>query len=280
MSKLYQVGKYNTLKVLKEVDFGFYLDGGTDEILLPTRFAPKDLKVEDELEVFIYHDSENRLIATTQKPKGILDDIVLLSVVDVSPQGAFLDWGLMKDLFVPLSQMESRMRKDESYLVLIYLDEQTGRLAATEKISTQLNNTALTVKVHDEVDMIALKKTDIGYKMIINSKHLGVLHFSELFRDLSYGEKVKGFVKFIRPDNKIDLAMGERGYKKVAAEEQRILDLLHVHDGYLPYHDKSDAEEIYAFFGMSKKLFKMTVGALYKQKKIHLTQTGIKLAEA
>jgi len=279
MSSLYQVGKYNTLKVLKEVEFGFYMDGGTEEILLPIRFAPKDLKAGDELEVFIYHDSENRLICTTHHPKGVLGDMVLLPVVDVSAQGAFMDWGLMKDLFVPLSQMESRMKKGESYLVLIYLDEKTGRLAASEKITEHLSNQNLTVKEHDEVDMIALKKTDIGYKMIINNKHLGVLHYNEVFRDLSFGEKVKGFVKFVRPDNKIDLAIGERGYKKVASEEQRILELLKANNGYLPYHDKSAAEEIYAFFGMSKKLFKMTLGALYRQKKISMEQTGIKLIE-
>ncbi|MGN6569500.1 MAG: CvfB family protein [Flavipsychrobacter sp.] len=274
-----QVGNYNTLKVVKHVDFGVYLDGGDgQEILLPKRFVPKGLNEGDEVEVFIYHDSDNRLVATTQKPLGIVGDIVMLNVVSVTNQGAFLDWGLMKDIFVPLSQQESKMRVGNSYLVKIYIDEQTGRVAATERISKFLSNYELTVKEMEQVNLVVYQKTDIGYKGIINNRHLGVLHYSDVFKELEIGDQEKGYIKKILPENKIDVMLGERGYKKVETETDKVLRLLEENDGYLPYHDKSDPEEIYEFFGMSKKTFKMTVGALYKQKKITLEQSGIKLA--
>lgn len=271
-----QVGQYNTLKVVKQVDFGMYLDGGNEEILLPKRFVPKDLKEGDEISVFVYHDSENRLIATTQQPKGVVGDIVLLKAVGTTRMGAFLDMGLMKDLFLPLSQQLSRIVEGQSYLVLIYIDEQTGRMAATERINKVLHNDELTVSEKEEVDLVVQRRSDLGYVVIINNKHIGLLHFSDVFRDLKIGEKLKGFIKTIRPDNKIDVGVGQMGYKKVADEEQKILDLLEAYNGYLPYHDKSDPEEIYEFFGMSKKTFKMTLGSLLKQKKIEFTQTGFK----
>jgi len=275
-----QVGNYNTLKVVKQVDFGFYLDGGEgEEILLPKRFVPEGLKEGDEIEVFIYHDSDNRLIATTQHPKGVVGDLVTLKVVSVTRQGAFMDWGLMKDIFVPLSQQMSRMHEGHLYTVLIYLDEQTGRVAATERFNSKLNNDELTVSEKEVVDLLVLRKSDLGYVVAINSKHTGLLHFSDVFRDLNPGDQLQGYIKTIRPDNKIDVAPGVPGYQKVAGEEGKILQLLRENDGYLPYHDKSDPDEIYNFFGMSKKTFKMATGALYRQKKIELTQTGIRLAE-
>ncbi len=274
------VGRYNTLRVVKKVDFGFYLDGGEDgEILLPKRFVPDGLKEGDDLEVFIYHDSDNRLIATTQKPYGIVGDIVLLRVVAVNKQGAFLDWGLMKDLFLPLSQQESRIFVDGDYFVLIYIDEMTGRVTATEKIRKHLQNEDLTVKEMDAVDLLIYRKTEIGYEVIINNKHIGLVHYNEVFTDLGIGDKVKGFIKKIRDDKKIDVVLGERGYQRVEQETDKIIRLLQENDGYLPYHDKSDPEDIYEFFGMSKKTFKMATGALYKQRKIEFTQSGIKLLE-
>ena len=273
------VGQYNTLRVVKKVDFGLYLDGQPDEILLPTRFVPDGAQEDDMLEVFIYHDSENRLIATTQHPKGVVGDIVMLTVVSVTGQGAFLDWGLMKDIFVPLSQQESRMAVGESYLVRIYIDEQTGRVAATERISRFLSNDNISVAEKEVVQLVVYQITDIGYKVIINSKHLGVLHFNEAFKELKPGDALKGFIKTIRPDNKIDVVTGQPGYKRVEDETEKIMRLLQENDGYLPYHDKSDPEEIYKFFGMSKKTFKMTTGHLFKQRKIIFTQTGIKWVE-
>jgi hypothetical protein len=274
-----KVGEYNTLKVVKEVDFGVYLDGGEDEILMPTRFVPEGLQVDDEVSVFIYHDSENRLIATTQHPKGVVGDIVMLQVVAVTGHGAFMDWGLMKDIFVPLSQQETRMKEGSSYLVQIYIDKQTGRIAATEKISQFLSNYDITVQEKEQVNLVVFQKTDIGYKVIINNKHLGVLHFNEVFKPIEIGDKLKGFIKKLKPDNKIDVVLGQPGYKRVEDETGKILRLLKENNGYLPYHDKSDPDEIYAYFEMSKKTFKMTTGALYKQHKITFTKTGIQLVE-
>ncbi|MFT3750309.1 MAG: S1-like domain-containing RNA-binding protein [Agriterribacter sp.] len=274
-----KVGDYNLLKVSRIVDPGAYLDDGADGILLPKRFMPRDIKRGDEINVFVYHDSEGRLIATTQKPFGVVGDIVLLKVVSETPHGAFMDWGLMKDIFVPKSKQKSRMYKDENYLVKIYIDDKTGRVAATEKIDFFLSNENLTVKQKDEVDLVVYRQSDLGYVVIINNLHTGVIHFSDVFRDLEPGEKLKGFIKFITPENKIDVVPGKAGYEKVSDETTKILRLLNDNYGYLPYNDKSDPDDIYAFFGMSKKTFKMTLGNLYKQRKISFTTTGVKLEE-
>ncbi|HVV05529.1 MAG TPA: S1-like domain-containing RNA-binding protein [Puia sp.] len=278
------VGEYNTLTVKKELAFGLILDDGREGILLPKRFAPKGARPGDKLKVFLYHDGEDRLIATTQEPSGTLGDIVLLRVVSVTPQGAFLDWGLMKDLFVPKSRQLTGMRKGGDYLVKIYLDEQTGRLAASEKIDSYLSNEQLTVKEKDLVDLTVLRRTDIGYTVIINNRHTGVLHFNEVFQDIRVGDKFKGFIKNIVPAEKapsgetqIDVVAGKPGYERTEDAGEKILRLLKEHKGRLPYHDKSDPEDIYSFFGMSKKTFKMTTGRLYKERKIKITEEGIEL---
>ncbi|MBP6287144.1 MAG: RNA-binding protein [Ferruginibacter sp.] len=272
-----KVGEYNTLKVIREVDFGLYLEDGAEGILLPKRFVPVNTGVGDEITVFLYHDGEDRLIATTQKPRGILGDIVKLRAVTVTPQGAFLDNGLMKDLFVPKSKQQQGMIPNGEYLVKIYLDEQTGRLAATEKIEPYLSNEELTVKELETVDLVVYRRTDIGYVVIINNRHTGVLHHNEIYRNITPGDRFTGFVKKIYPDNKIDVAAGKPGYQRVEDESEKIVRLLNENNGYLPYHDRSDPEDIYSFFGMSKKTFKMTTGNLYKQRKISFEKDGIKL---
>lgn len=274
-----KVGDYNYLKVSRSVDFGVYLDDGKEGILLPKRFVPPGTAIGDELKVFVYHDSEDRLIATTQQPKGRVGEIVRLKAVSVTPQGAFLDNGLMKDLFVPRSKQLTNMVPHGEYLVRIFIDERTGRMAATEKIEPFLDNDQLTVKELQQVHLTIYRRTDIGYVTIINHRHTGVLHFNEIYRDIRVGDSFEGFVKKIYKDNKIDVVIGKPGYQRVEDEVQRILVLLRENNGYLPYSDKSDPEEIYSFFGMSKKTFKMAVGNLYKQRKIELTKTGIKLAE-
>lgn len=274
-----QVGSYNTLKVVKEVDFGMYLDGDPDEILLPKRYVPEGLKPDDEITVFIYHDNEGRLIATTDKPVAVVGEIAMMEVADETKFGAFLKWGIMKDVFIPIAYQDIRMKKGEKRMVMLVIDAQTGRVTATEKVDQFLSNYNLTIKENDEVDLVVFQKTDIGYKVIINSKHTGVLHFNEVFRELLPGEKLRGFIKAIRPGNKIDVSPGVKGYVRVKNEEDRLIDLLKDNNGYLPYNDKSDPESIYAFFGMSKKTFKMTLGALYKKRLVVFTQTGTKLAE-
>jgi len=273
------VGEYNTLKVVKEVDFGLYLDGGKDEILLPKRYVPQGLKSGDEITVFVYHDNEGRLIATTDKPFAAVGEMAMLEVADVSPHGAFLKWGIMKDVFIPVAYMEQRMRKGERRLVMLVIDAQTGRVTATEKIDQFLTNLDLSVKEGEEVDLLIFQKTDIGYKVIINSKHTGVLHYNEVFKDLDTGDKLRGYIKKIRPGNKIDVSPGVKGYGRVMSEEDKLLEVIRNNNGYIPYNDKSDPESIYTFLGMSKKTFKMILGALYKKRLIEFTQTGTKLVE-
>jgi predicted RNA-binding protein (virulence factor B family) len=279
-----RIGEYNTLTVKKELNFGLILDDGREGILLPKRFVPRGARPGDTLKVFLYHDGEDRLIATTQEPFGVLGDIVRLRVVSVTPLGAFLDWGLMKDLFVPKSKQLSGMRLGGDYLVKIYLDEQTGRLAATEKIEPFLSNEDLTVKEKDLVDLTVLRRSDIGYVVIINNRHTGVLHFNEIFRDIRVGDRFKGFIKNIvaadqspSGETQIDVVAGAPGYERTEDASTKIIRLLKEHKGFLPYHDKSEPEAIYSFFGMSKKTFKMTTGRLYKEKKITITETGIQL---
>ena len=281
-----EVGKYNLLKVIRAVDFGVYMDDGADGILLPKRFVPTATSIGDELKVFLYHDGEDRLIATTQEPKGVLDDIVKLRAVTVTPHGAFLDMGLMKDIFVPKSKQIFDMRVNGDYLVKIYLDEQTGRIAATEKLEPYLSNEELTVKELEVVDLIVYRRTDIGYVCIINNRHTGVLHFNEIYRNIGVGDKFKGFIKKIYPVSndkedrfRIDVAAGKPGYNRVEDEAGKVLRLLRENSGYLPYNDKSKPEDIYDFFGMSKKTFKMTTGNLYKERKISFEKTGIKLVD-
>ena len=272
-----KMGEYNLLKVIKVKDMGVFMDNGEEGILMPKRFVPPGTRIGDQLNVFLYHDGEGRPIATTQKPLGVLGDIVKLRAVSITPQGAFLDWGLMKDLFIPKSAMISFMRPLGEYLVRIVMDEQTGRIAATEKLERFLSNETLTVAEKEEVDLLVYRQTEIGYEMIINNRHKGILHANEIYRPIEVGDRFQGFIKKILPENKIDVAAGKPGYQRVENESEKILRLLAENNGYLPYHDKSSPEEIYEFFHISKKTFKMTTGNLYKQKKILFTETGIKL---
>ena len=272
-----KMGEYNLMKVVKEKTMGLFLDDGDIGILLPKRFVPPGTSIGDELRVFLYHDGEDRPIATTQQPFGILGDIVKLKVVSTNQQGAFLDWGLMKDLFVPKSKQVNFMRVNGEYIVKIVMDAQTGRLLGTEKIDPFLSNDPLTVKEKEVVKLLVYRRSDLGYVVIINNLHVGLLHFNEVYRTIEIGDQFEGFVKNILPENKINVAAGKPGYNRVEDESDKVLRLLAENDGYLPYYDKSSPEEIYSFFGMSKKTFKMTTGKLYKMRKLIFTETGIKL---
>ncbi len=272
------VGQFNLMRVDRKVDFGFYMDDGAEGILLPKRFVPSGLQVDDTISVFVYHDSDNRLIATTQEPFAVVGDIAALKVVAITNQGAFLDWGLMKDLFVPVSQQLSSMRLGGKYLVKLYLDKQTGRVAAKEKIDNQISNDILTVKEGEKVKLQVYRESDIGYVVIVNQVHQGLVYKNEVFTHLHIGQMIdEGFVKKIREDNKLDIGIGKQGVEKLDDDQLKLIQLLKLHKGFLPYHDKSSPEDIYAFFGISKKAFKMNVGILYKAKKITIEDGGIRL---
>ena len=273
------VGQFNLMRVDRKVDFGFYMDDGAEGILLPKRFVPSGLQIGDTISVFVYHDSDNRLIATTQEPLAVVGDIAALKVVEVTSQGAFLDWGLMKDLFVPVSQQLSTMRLGGKYLVKLYIDGQTGRVAATEKIDKQISNDHLTVKEGEKVKVQVYRESEIGYVVIVNQVHQGLVYKNEVFTHLHIGQFIdEAFVKKIREDNKLDIGLGKQGGEKLADDNQKIISLLKSHKGFLPYHDNSAPDDIYAFFGMSKKAFKMNVGMLYKLKLITIEEDGIHLA--
>ena len=272
------VGQFNLMRVDRKVDFGFYMDDGGEGILLPKRFVPSGLQIDDTISVFVYHDSDNRLIATTQEPFAVVGDIAALKVVEVTSQGAFLDWGLMKDVFVPVSQQLSTMRLGGKYLVKLYIDAQTGRVAATEKIDKQISNDILTVKEGEKVKIQVYRESEIGYVVIVNQVHQGLVYKNEVFTHLHIGQFIdEAFIKKIREDNKLDVGLGKQGGEKLADDNQKIMSLLKSHKGFLPYHDKSAPDDIYAFFGMSKKAFKMNVGMLYKLKLISIEEDGIHL---
>ena len=273
-----EAGKYHTLRVVKEVDFGFYLDGGeSGEILLPTRFVPEEgLEPDDDIEVFIYHDGESRLIATTQTPLAVVGDIKALRCVSTTPQGAFLEWGIMKDVFLPLSQQVSRVFEGEKYLVQLYIDAQTGRVAATERFTNALEEYDGSLKEGQPVMLTIWAMTDLGFRVIVDNKFTGLLYRSDVFTTLEAGDVLPGYVRTIRPDGKLDVALGKRGHNRVKDSTEVLLEALEDANGYLPYNDKTSPEVIAEVFGMSKKVFKMAAGSLYKQRIIEFTQTGMK----
>jgi predicted RNA-binding protein (virulence factor B family) len=273
-----QIGKINHLEVLKELDFGIYLDGGDlGEILMPKRYVPEGTMLGDFIEAFIYLDSEDRLIATTEKPLASVEEFALLEVVSVTPVGAFLNWGLPKDLFVPFREQRKPMEVGKKYLVYVYLDTDTKRIAASSKIENYLDNIPVDYDENEEVDLIIVNETDLGYNAIIDYSHLGVLYKNEVFQELNPGDSVQGFIKKIRTDGKIDLRLDKIGYEKIISFVDRIIIELQKNKGFLPLTDKSSPEEIYKTFKISKKNFKAAIGALYKKRFIALEEDGIRL---
>ena len=275
-----EIGKYNTLKIVKDLDFGVYLDGGDDlEILLPARYVPRNVKPGDEVEVFIYHDNEGRIIATTAKPLAIVGEFQWMECKSVNDMGAFLEWGLMKDLLVPFREQKMPMREGKWYLVYVHLDHVTKRIVASARMDKFLDNIPPVYEFNQEVDLLVADETEIGYKVIINNLHWGLVYHNEIYRRLERGEHLKGYIKEVREDEKIDVSLTRLGYEKVEGIAGIILDALKVQNGFLPVHDKSPAEEIYSLFGCSKKSFKQAIGALYKKKLISIEPAGIRLIE-
>ena len=272
------IGRYNTLRVIKEVDFGVYLDGETEgEILMPVRYVPRNCKAGDFVDVFLYLDSEDRPIATTEKPFAQVGEFAMLRVQSVNKIGTFLDWGIMKDLLVPFREQKVTMTEGRSYLVYIYVDEETHRIVASAKLNKFLDKSLPDYTVGQEVDLVIESETDLGYKAIVNNLHWGILYENEVFEQLAKGLKIKGYIKKIRPDNKIDLSLHPLGYEKVDPLTQMILDEMKKMGGFIAVSDKSDAEEVYRVFGISKKSFKQAIGALYKKRLITISPDGIRL---
>jgi predicted RNA-binding protein (virulence factor B family) len=273
-------GRYNTLSVIKQKEFGVYLDGeNLGEILLPARYVPDNCKLGDTLEVFVYLDSEDFLIATTDKPLAQVGDFVLLRCADVTPVGAFLDWGLPKQLLVPFSEQPVRMQKDKSYLVYIYLDNITNRIVATTKLDRFLDKTPAEYKEGETVDLTIANRTDLGIKAVVNGTHWGLIHQSDLFRRLHFGQSLQGYIKQIRPDGKLDLCLDKPGYGKVSGLAGQVLERLKAEGGYMAVNDKTDPQVITRLFGSSKKAFKMAIGTLYKQRLIDISPDGIRLID-
>ena len=274
------IGKTNTLRIIKEVDFGIYLDGGKEfgEILLPIRYVPKNIQVDDDIEVFIYFDSEDRVIATTETPYAQVGAFAFLEVVDVNNTGAFMNWGLMKDLLLPYDEQTHRPEVGKSYVVYILQDGTTGRPIASMKIRDFLDDESLNeFKVGQEVSLMSANKTDLGYQMIINNTHVGLLHQHEAIRSIKHGEKLQGFIQNIRDDRKIDVCLHLKPSEKTDEITDLILYKLKANGGSLALHDKSDPKDIQKAFGISKGMFKKALGALYKQKKITIESDGIHL---
>lgn len=271
-------GRYNTLKVVKFVDFGVYLDGAEmGEILLPARYVPEECEVGEDLEVFIYLDSEDRIIATTEKPFAQVGEFAFLRVNAVNNVGAFLDWGLMKELLVPFREQKMNMVAGRSYLVYVYLDPDSNRIAASAKLEKFLDNVIPEYQVGEEVSLIIESESELGYNAIINHLHRGILYHDELPGPLKKGQQLKAYIKKVREDHKIDLSLYRPGYGQVDGVSQNILDKLTAAGGFLPLTDKSDAALIFDHFAISKKVFKKALGALYKQRRILLEEKGIRI---
>jgi predicted RNA-binding protein (virulence factor B family) len=272
------LGQTYTLRVTKIIDQGAYMDGEElGEILLPTKFCPPDLAVDSELAVFLYQDSETRLIVTTQIPKVQVGEFAYLKVVANTDYGAFMDWGLDKDLLAPFGEQHRPMQVDRSYLVYVYLNKADGRITASSKIEKLLDDEA----PHDfipgqQVDLIIANSTELGFKAIINHSHWGLLYKDEVHERLSFGQSRRGVIKFVRPDGKIDLALKQEQHTR-DQHSMTVINYLGEHDGFAAAHDKTDPAEIQELFGMSKKAFKKVIGGLYKKRIIKIQADGIRL---
>lgn len=271
-----EVGKLNNLAVLKKREFGVYLDGyDLGEILLPTKYIPENCKEGDWVEVFVYYDSEDRLIATRENPKAMVGQFSTLQVVSLGKVGAFLDWGLSKDLFLPFSEQTREIKVGLSVVVYVYTDK-SGRISSTMRLEKHLQKTPANFNPGDQVELLIYAYTDLGYKAIVNGTHTGMLFKNEVFKELKYGQYLPAFIKDVREDGKIDLTLLQPGHH--AANDEigpKILELLNQRGGFLDINDKTPAETIYRLFGVSKKKYKIALGGLYKKRLIRVTEEGI-----
>jgi len=274
------VGKINTLQIIKRVDFGVYLDAqGLGEILLPNNSLPGGYEVEDYIDVFIYCDSDDELIATTTQPLAKVGELAKLKVVAVNEVGAFLEWGLPKQLFVPFKEQVIRMKEGKSYWVYLYRENYTVRIAATSKFEKFMDQEQPKYEVGQMVDLLPYKETDLGFKAVINNRHTGLLFNTDIFTSVRVGERIKGYIKNIRKDHKINLTLQKPGYDAGDELKEKIIDLLNKNKGFVALNDRTSPAHIYKIFGVSKKKYKNALGRLYKNKKIIIKENGIYLAD-
>ncbi len=272
-----EIGKYNTLEILRDTRVGLFLGDENKDVLLPNKYVPKQFEIGDKIQVFVYLDHEERITATTLKPYIHLNEFAYLKVNYINEFGAFLDWGLEKDLFVPFKEQARKMEEGKRYLVFMYLDEKTDRLVASSKLNQFLKHENVELELDQEVDLIVSHITELGINVIINSKYKGLLYKDEVFENLSPGKKIKGYIKNIREDKKIDVSLNKSGFEGIEENAQKVLDELQTSNGFLRLHDKSHPEEIKTVLKMSKKIFKKAIGTLYKQKLITIKEDGIYL---
>ncbi|WP_036910184.1 S1 RNA-binding domain-containing protein [Prevotella sp. FD3004] len=279
-----KLGDYNTLRIVKTVDFGLYLDGGEEgEILLPQRYVTKDMHIGDEIEVFIYLDQEERPVATTEHPYAKVGEFVSLEVAWVNQFGAFLNWGLMKDIFCPFREQKKRMEQGQRHIVYIKVDEDSYRLMATAKVEKYLTTPIITdlpsLQHGTEVDILVWQKTDLGFKVIVNNKFQGLIFDNQIFQPLHSGMRLKAYVDHVRQDGKIDIVLQQSGRQQTLDFAEVLLRYLYENDGYCNLGDKSPAELIYDRFQVSKKAYKKAIGDLYKRRLITIEEEGIRLAK-
>ncbi len=275
---MFKLGELNTLSALRQTDNGTYLvDDESNEVLLPNKYVPDDLEMGNTIEVFLYKDSEDRMVATTLIPFIKLNGYAALEALDVSDNGAFFDWGLEKDLMVPYVQQVEPIEKGEYHMIYLYLDEKSQRLVGTTKISNTLEKDSVDLNIGDKVDLLAYEETEIGISVIVNLTYQGMLFKNEIFEEINVGDELIGYVKKIRPDNKLDVSLNRFGYRAIDDNTKKLIAALVANDGFLNLNDKSSPEAISDQLGMSKKVFKKAVGALYKQKRLEISEEGIKL---
>lgn len=276
-----ELGRRNQLKVLRSAKPGVFLDGGElGEILMPRRYVTDGMVPDTEVDVFVYKDSEDRLVATTETPLAMVGDFVLMRVVSTRASlGAFLDWGLAKDLLLPRNEQIGPVREGSLVAVRVYVDERSNRIVASMKLQRWLGKTEVKFKPEQEVDLFITDETPLGYNAVVDGTHRGLLYHGELSGPLSVGDKVRGYVRAVRPDGKLDVSLDRAGYVRVKPLSEQILQKLTEAGGFLPYHDKSSSDEIRDAFGVSKKAFKQALGALYRKKQVSLEPEGIRLVK-
>lgn len=273
-----RLGDYNRMTVVKTVDFGVYLDGGEEgEVLLPARYVPDGCKEGDELEAFVYLDNEERLVATTQTPLAKVGDFACLEVSWVNEYGAFLNWGLMKDLFCPFREQKMKMEKGKRYIVHVHIDHESHRIVASAKVERYFDPSFPPYRYGDEVSLLVWQKTDLGFKVIVDNRYAGLVYSNQIFREIRTGDRMKGYIEAVREDGKIDVMLQPTGWRMTKETADVLLDYIETHQGVCRLTDKSPAEDIYQAFQVSKKSYKKAVGDLYKRRLITIEEDCIRL---